>query len=62
MNVQDLFYPWMQLNAKRTLIERENVPGTGPQIREVSGNDFNPAIEPRTDTIVGTKNDWIFAK
>ena len=47
----------MQLNAKRTQIERKkNVPWTDSQIRELSGNDFNPAKEPRTDKIVENKN------
>ena len=47
----------MQLNAKRTQIERKkNVPRTDSQIRKVSGNNFNPAMEPRTDKIVGTNN------
>ena len=58
-----LFYPWMQLNAKRTQIERKkNVPWTDSQIRKVSGNNFNPAMEPRTDKIVGTNNSYFVAK
>ena len=47
----------MQQNAKRTQIERKkNVLRTDPQNRELSGNDFNPAKEPRTETIVENKN------
>ena len=49
--------------AKRTQIERKkNVPRTDPQIREVSGNDFNPAMEPRTETIVENKNVSFYQK
>ncbi len=47
----------MQLNAKRRQIERKkNVLWTDPQIRELLGNDFNPAKEPRKETIVENKN------
>ena len=47
----------MQLNAKRTQIERKkNVLRTDPQIRELSGN------EPRTETIVENKNSSVCRK
>ena len=53
----------MQLNAKRTQIERKkNILRTDPQIRELSGNDFNPAKEPRTETIVENKNSSVCRK
>ena len=53
----------MQQNAKRTQIERKkNVLRTDPQIRELSGNDFNPAKEPRTETIVENKNSSVCRK
>ena len=53
----------MQLNAKRTQIEpKKNVLRTDPQIRELSGNDFNPAKEPRTETIVENKNSSVCRK
>ena len=53
----------MQLNVKRTQIERKkNVLRTDPQIRELSGNDFNPAKEPRTETIVENKNYSVCGK
>ena len=46
---------WTQIERKK------NVPRTDPQIREVSGNNFNPAMEPRTDKIIGPQKKWIFA-
>ena len=53
----------MQQNAKRTQIEhKKNVLRTDPQIRELSGNDFNPAKEPRTETIVENKNSSVCRK
>ena len=51
------FTPECNFNAKRTHIERrKNVPRMDPQIRELSGNDLNPAREARTDKIVENKN------
>ena len=58
------FTPECNFNAKRTHIERmtKNVPRMDPQIRELSGNDLNPAREARTDKIVENKNPPRFKK
>ena len=47
---------WMQKERKL------NVPRTDPQIRELSGNDFNLAREPRTDRIVENKDSSVIKK